>query len=167
MVPGATTRHLFTSWRHFTKLSLSPAGGCTVSRQGSAAAKVGAFLAVPPGVDRTPSGGRRRHLALLRRLGARRAIPPSPGHFMDTPCHCPAARTPEVQKITGICWRHSVWRGEAARRDRQTAAWRSVCGQWKWNIGSKHHIPPPRVTGVENQPVVQPGRARWPLLFQG
>ena len=77
---------------------------------------------------------------------------PPPAISWTLPCHCPAARSPEVQKITGICWRHSVWRGEAARRDRQTAACRSVCGQWKWNIGSKHHIPPPPGHGCGKSP---------------
>ena len=46
-----------------------------------------------------------------------RAIPPTPrsfhGHSLGT---AQLHWTPEVQKITGICWRHSVWGGEAARR---------------------------------------------------
>ena len=95
-----------------------------------------------------------------------RAIPPTPrsfhGHSLGT---AQLHWTPEVQKITGICWRHSVWGGEAARR--QTAACRSLCVQWKWNIGSKHHIPPSPGHGCgKSSPGTQPGEgARWPLLF--
>lgn len=116
---GQQAGHLFTSWRHFTKLSLSTAGGDTVSlgtvQCSSQSGRIpGRCRPVWTGDPAVPGGG------ALVSSGASvpcRAIGPNPwsfhGHSLGT---AQVHWTPEVQKITGICWRHSVWGGEAARR---------------------------------------------------
>lgn len=94
--------------------------------------------------------------------------PQPPGHFMDTRLALPSCtghlRCKKSLEFVGVT------RSGAARQlggDRQTAACRSLCVQWKWNIGSKHHIPPSPGHGCgKSSPGTQPGEgARWPLLF--
>ena len=97
-----------------------------------------------------------------------RAIPPTPrsfhGHSLGT---AQLHWTPEVQKITGICWRHSVWGGEAARRRPTNSRLPiAVCPmEMEHRVQTSHStFPRSRVWKIIPGYTAR-GGARWPLLF--
>ena len=96
-----------------------------------------------PNFDQSMQQGPKYHCRSYQRAG-RTQFQRMPFGAIVHWCCCPA-ETLKVQKITGICWRQSVWSSSwvGGEADKQARTVRAKCVRWNWKIGSKHHIPSP------------------------